>query len=94
MSLRESTVNDAYYIPHGVLVLTPEDKCRLGRKLLAHLHENKQLYCPPDRPVHHIDVRSMSKPMLAEYTMKQIKRGNVDYDDLGILPRARSEISR
>ena len=32
--------------------------------------------------------------MLAEYTMKQIKRGNVDYDDLGILPRARSEISR
>jgi hypothetical protein len=90
-SLREVTVNDGLHC-HGVLVLPPEDKCRLGRKLQAHLHKNKKMYCPPDRPLHHIDVRSMSTPMLAEYTLKQIKRGKIEYDDLLILPRTLSEL--
>ena len=32
--------------------------------------------------------------MLADYVLKQIKRGNVAYDDILILPRSRSEVSR
>jgi hypothetical protein len=92
-SVRELTVNGGLHF-HGVLVLPPEDRCRLGRQLLAHLHEKKELYCPTDGPLLRIDARSMSTPMLADYTLKQIKRGNVAYDDILILPRSRSEISR
>jgi hypothetical protein len=91
--VRELNINGGLHF-HGVLVLPPEDRCRLGRHLLAHLHEKKELYCPPDHPLLRIDVRSMSTPVLAEYVLKQFKRGNVAYDDLLILPRARSEVSR
>jgi hypothetical protein len=90
-SVRELTINDGLHF-HGVLVLPPEDKCRLGRHLLAHLHENQNMYCPPDFPLLRIDARSMSTPMLAEYTLKQIKRGNVAYDDILILPRTLDEV--
>jgi hypothetical protein len=92
-SVRELSINGGLHF-HGVLVLPPEDRCRLGRHLLAHLHEKESMYCPPDHFLLRIDVRSMSTPMLAEYVLKQIKRGNVDYDDLLILPRSRSEVSR
>jgi hypothetical protein len=92
-SVRELSINGGLHF-HGVLVLPPDDRCRLGRHLIAHLHQYKSTYCPPDHPLLCIDVRSMSTPMLADYTLKQIKRGNVDYDDLLILPRSRSEVSR
>jgi len=90
-SVRELTINGGLHF-HGILVLPPEDRCRLGRHLLAHLHEKKELYCPTDQPLLRIDARSMSTPMLADYTLKQIKRGNVAYDDLLILPRSLSEV--
>jgi hypothetical protein len=90
-SLRDLTINGGLHF-HGVLILPPEDRCRLGRHLLAHLHEKESLYCPPDFPLLQIDARSMSTPMLADYVLKQIKRGNVAYDDLLILPRSRSEV--
>jgi hypothetical protein len=92
-SVRELTINGGLHF-HGVLVLPPEDKCRLGRHLLAHLHEKKELYCPTDHPLLRIDARSMSTPMLADYTLKQIKRGKVAYDDILILPRSRREVGR
>jgi hypothetical protein len=92
-SVRELNINGGLHF-HGVLVLPPEDRCRLGRHLLAHFHEKKELYCPPDHPLLGIDARSSNTPMLADYALKQIKRGNVDYDDLLILPRSRSEVSR
>jgi hypothetical protein len=90
-SLRELTVNAGLHF-HGVLVLPPEDKCRLGRHLLAHLHEKEELYCPPDHSLLRIDARLSSTPMLADYTLKQIKRGNIAYDDLLILPRSLREV--
>ena len=90
-SVRELTINGGLHF-HGVLVLPPENRCRLGRHLLAHLHENQSLYCPADFPLLRIDVRSMSTPVLAEYVLKQFKRGNVDYGDILILPRSRSEV--
>jgi hypothetical protein len=89
--LKELTVNGGLHY-HGVLVLPPEDKCRLGRELIVHLHEKKSFYCPPDYPLLRIDARSMSTPMLAEYTLKQIKRGKMDYDDILILPRTLDEV--
>lgn len=91
--MAELTINGGLHF-HGVLVLPPEGRCRLGRKLLTHLSEKERIYCPPDHPLLRIDARPSSTPMLAEYTLKQIKRGNVDYDDLLILPRSRSEVSR
>jgi hypothetical protein len=93
VSVRELTINGGLHF-HGVLVLPPEDRCRLGRKLATHLHKKQDLYCPADRPLLRIDVRSSNTPMLADYTLKQIKRGNVAYDDILILPRSRSEVSR
>jgi hypothetical protein len=92
-SVRELTINGGLHF-HGVLVLPPEDRCRLGRHLIAHLHKCESVYCPPDLPLLRIDARPSSTPMLADYVLKQIKRGNVAYDDILILPRARSEISR
>jgi hypothetical protein len=89
--LRELTINGGLHY-HGVLVLPPEDKCRLGRNLVAHLYEKNHVYCPPDYPLFRIDARSMSTPMLAEYTLKQIKRGKMDYDDILILPRTLDEV--
>ena len=90
-SVWELTINGGLHF-HGILVLPPEDKCRLGRHLIAHLHQNESVYCPPDLPLLRIDVRSMSTPVLAEYVLKQFKRGNVDYGDILILPRSRSEV--
>lgn len=90
-SVRELNINGGLHF-HGVLVLPPEDRCRLGRHLVAHLHENQSLYCPPDRPLLRIDARPSSTPMLAEYTLKQIKRGKMDYDDILILPRTLDEV--
>ena len=90
-SVRELTINGGLHF-HGILVLPPEDKCRLGRLLVAHLHKKNHVYCPPDYPLLRIDCRSMSTPMLAEYTLKQIKRGKMDYDDILILPKTLDEV--
>jgi hypothetical protein len=89
--VRELTINGGLHF-HGVLVLPPEDRCRLGRHLLAHLHGKESLYCPPDLPLLRIDARPSNTPMLADYTLKQIKRGNVAYDDILILPRTLDEV--
>ena len=45
--LKELTINGGLHY-HGGFALPPEDKCRLGRELVAHLHEKKSVNfgCP------------------------------------------------
>jgi ParB-like chromosome segregation protein Spo0J len=42
--------------------------------------------------LHLVDARSMSTPTLADYAMKQIKRGRLNYDDILILPKTSDEV--
>ena len=91
-SVRELTINGGLHF-HGVLIYRL--KIDVAWKTFASSSSReKELYCPPDHPLLHIDARSMSTPMLADDVLKQIKRGNVAYDDILILPRSRSEVSR
>lgn len=85
------TVNGGLHF-HGMLALPPIDKCRLGNRLLAHLNEKEAAYIRADRPLFSIDARMASTAMLADYTMKHVKRGRIDYGDILILPKASSEL--
>jgi hypothetical protein len=89
-TLRELTINGGLHF-HGLFLLPPEDKCRLGRQLLSHYEKDKQRYCPTDHPLLRMDIRPSNTAMLADYTLKPVKRGNVAYEDILILPRSSSE---
>jgi hypothetical protein len=88
---RPSDVNGGLHF-HGLLALPPIENCLLGNKLTSHLFRNQEKYIWADRPLRVVDARSMSTPTLADYAMKQIKRGRLNYDDILILPKTSDEV--
>jgi hypothetical protein len=87
----EPVINDGWHF-NGCLILPPPDRCRIRGQLQLHFNELKKAYCPRDRKLHRIYAEPLATPMVADYTLKQYKRGNVAFDDILILPRSRSEI--
>lgn len=91
--LRDVAVNDGRHI-HAVAVTPPMS--RLKQSLSDHIEAAQAHYVEPGGPL----VRLHAKPIVdapdyvTEYVLKSIPRGRVDANQIIVLPRATSELSR
>lgn len=91
--VRNLNVNGGLHF-NGCLLLPPYDRCRLNEPLDKHFRRHQERYYWDEHPLDRIHVEPTQDGTMIDYAFKHIIRGNVPYDDILILPRARSELSR
>jgi hypothetical protein len=89
--LRDVTVNDGLHM-HGIMVVTTGG--RLKQPLDQHFLENERLYVKGN--IHRIHVKPLThkEEFVADYAGKAIKRKRFSTDDILILPKSLSEVSK
>lgn len=91
-SLRDVTVNAGRHL-QGTAMIPPN--LRLKMRFDHHLVENESTYLvSPLRRIYAEPIRSRLRYVSGDYNFKQILRGRVSADEIVILPRNRSEMTR
>ena len=93
LDLRDVSLNDGRHV--HIIALTPSNT-RLNTGLDQHFEMCQDLYVRPPYPLRRIHaVPITSRPeYVAEYVFKSLRRRRVNFDQVIILPRDRSELPR
>jgi hypothetical protein len=89
--LRDVTVNDGLHM-HGIMVVTTGG--RLKQPLDQHFQQNERLYVKGNIHRIHVEPITHKEKFVVDYAGKAIKRKRFSNDDILILPKSLSEVSK
>ena len=89
----DSGINDGWHY-NGVILLPPEAHSRFREHLANHFITRQNIYVRPSDRLQRIHVTMIESGTMIDYTLKHFKRGNISADDILLLPRARSEMTK
>ncbi len=93
-TVQDSAINDGLHL-HAMVLVPPN--ARTGGKLSAIIEESPQAFLAgPGMPLNRLHVIEIEKTVrqAAGYALKSVKRGRLGAEDILVLPRHQSEISR
>ncbi|MBR0795644.1 hypothetical protein JQ615_09615 [Bradyrhizobium jicamae] len=80
--------NDGWHF-NGVLVLSSFSRGKFDPEI--DFERLRHVFCPTERRLERIWPTRIEYGSMADYTMKALKNGRVDWDDILVLPRSQSE---
>jgi hypothetical protein len=91
--LEQVAVNDGLHL-HGVLLIPPLSRLRLSAD--EHFRQRQPLYVRDRDRLRSVEVLPIEQTVgcAVEYALKSVRRRRFSLDDVLVLPRARSELSR
>ncbi|WP_166299310.1 hypothetical protein [Bradyrhizobium sp. 2S1] len=76
---------------NGVLVLSSFSRGKFDPE--TDFERVRHLFCPAERRLERIEPTRIAYGSMADYSMKALKNGHVDWDDILILPKSQSELA-
>ena len=86
-------INDGWHF-NAVMLLPPEAHSRFRDHLANHFMTRQRTYTRPCDRLQRIHVTLIESGTMVDYMLKHLKRRNVSADDILLLPRARSEVTK
>jgi hypothetical protein len=91
IGIEAATINDGLHV-HAILVVPL--KSRLKVDVSTHVDQKPYLYVkPPLRNIHFEPIENNAK-RVTDYMMKSVKRGRCRWEDVFLLPKSPTELSR